>query len=81
MEVLLFSFDCAAWGILIRRMLLRRMLRILHLIRHVPCHLLLKEKASCGVVLRKRRYGVALLALVAKMLWLLAGERIRQPSP
>ena len=27
----------------------KRMLRILHLIRHVPCHLLLKEKASVAV--------------------------------
>ena len=27
----------------------KRMLRILHLIRHVPCHLLLKEKASVTV--------------------------------
>ena len=25
------------------------MLRILHLIRHVPCHLLLKEKASVAL--------------------------------
>ena len=32
----------------------KRMLRILHLIRHVPCHLLLKEKASVAVPSREQ---------------------------